>query len=182
MSIEMWPDPNNPGKEYPIGTIGFEHRNVISQGIDILGNYIIKDFTKSALLMGAVSSLLDRDGSSVMPTYGDWAGPGWGGGTRSPEGGNVEWETLPCYNSSIKNIENNPELNPDDCISLVDAITKTHDWRYVRPLKSIHMLRCLQSSALRRTRKVRLTSRALRALPLNGFERSGWIIFEERYF
>lgn len=24
MSIEMWPDPNNPGKEYPIGTIGWE--------------------------------------------------------------------------------------------------------------------------------------------------------------
>jgi len=177
MSIEMWPDPNNPGKEYPIGTIGFEHRNVISQGIDILGNYIIKDFTKSALLMGAVSSLLDRDGSSVMPTYGDWAGPGWGGGQRLQGAQPVDWTRPPCYNENVKTSD-----NPDNCFSLVDAITKTHDWRYVRPLKSIHMLRCLQSSALRRTRKVRLTSRALRALPLNGFERSGWIIFEERYF
>jgi len=24
MSIEMWPDPNHPGKEYPIGTVGIE--------------------------------------------------------------------------------------------------------------------------------------------------------------
>ena len=141
MSTTEWTHPVTE-KKYPIGTIGFEHRNVISQGIDILVNYIIKDFTKSALLMGAVSSLLDRDGSSVMPTYGYWAGPGWGGGQRLQGAQPVDWTTPPCYNENIKAIATNPDLDPDTCISLVDAITKTHDWRYVRPLKSIHMLRC----------------------------------------
>jgi len=78
--------PNGPNTKpvYDIGTIGFEHRNIISKGIDIFANYIIKDFTKSALLMGAVSSLLDRDGSAVMPTYGYWAGPGWAGRRDDP--------------------------------------------------------------------------------------------------
>jgi hypothetical protein len=42
------------------------------------------------------------------------------------------------------------------------------------PACAVHSRQALQSSALRRTRKVRLTSRTLRALPLNGFERSEW--------
>lgn len=130
MSTTEWVNPNNKTQRYDIGTIGFEHRNVISQGIDILGNYIIKDFTKSALLMGAVSSLLDRDGSSVMPTYGYWAGPGWGGGQRLQGAQPVDWTRPPCYNENIKAIATNPDLDPDTCISLLDALTKTHDWRY----------------------------------------------------
>ena len=61
-----------------------------------------------------------------------WAGPSWAGGRRLIDNKKIDWTTPPCYNESIKGIETNPNLNPESCYSLVDAITKTHDWRYAQ--------------------------------------------------
>ena len=86
-----------------------------------------------------IPGYLSMIGGIIIPTYGLWAGPGYAGGTRPTSNPEIKWEQPPCMNDSITK----PDANPDECYSLVDAITKTHDWRYVRPLKSIHMLRCL---------------------------------------
>jgi len=85
-----------------------------------------------------IPGYLSMIGGIIIPTYGLWAGPGYAGGTRPTSNPEIKWEQPPCMNDSITK----PDANPDECYSLVDAITKTHDWRYVRPLKSIHMLRC----------------------------------------
>jgi len=85
-----------------------------------------------------IPGYLSMIGGIIIPTYGLWAGPGYAGGTRPTSNPEIKWEQPPCMNDSITK----PDANPDECCSLVDAITKTHDWRYVRPLKSIHMLRC----------------------------------------
>ena len=132
MSVKIWTNPNDPNPadptRYKIGTEGLEH------GREGLSGFILELFRKAYPLLPVQSilgTLLVVGSVDVaVPTYGLWAGPGWNAGTRPPEGGTIEWETLPCYNNNIKNIENNPELNPDDCISLVDAICKAHDWRY----------------------------------------------------
>ncbi len=141
MSTVKWTNPNNETQQYDIGTIGWELRrdNSLAGAFADIFRATYPLLPLSALFLAASVAM---DPGSAVPTYGLWAGPGWNAGSRTPEGGDIDWEKLPCYNNNIKNIENNPELNPDDCISLVDAITKTHDWRYVRPLKSIHMLRC----------------------------------------
>ena len=85
-----------------------------------------------------IPGYLSMIGGIIIPTYGLWAGPGYADGTRPTSNPEIKWEQPPCMNDSITK----PDANPDECYSLVDAITKTHDWRYVRPLKSIHMLRC----------------------------------------
>jgi len=111
-----------------------------------------------------IPGYLSMIGGIIIPTYGLWAGPGYAGGTRPTSNPEIKWEQPPCMNDSITK----PDANPDECYSLVDAITKTHDWRYVRPLtgraflkrgtiiingkfltgksrrllQSIHMLRC----------------------------------------
>ena len=62
---------------------------------------------------------------STIPTYGLWAGPGWAGGDRPLTNAKINWTTDPCMNNTIIG-----SSTPDQCISLVDAITKTHDWNY----------------------------------------------------
>jgi len=87
-------------KEYPIGTIGWEGPNRLSQ---------IGDF--------------------FVPTYGLWAGPGWSGGLRVPNGDKVNWTDGPCFNESLTECTD-PENEKEFCYSLVDAICKHHDWDY----------------------------------------------------
>lgn len=41
--------------------------------------------------------LVTGDWNSMVPAYGKWAGPGWGGGARTSE---VVWTEPPCYNES----------------------------------------------------------------------------------
>ena len=139
MSIEIY-RPNGPNTEpsYPIGTEGLEH------GREGISGFILEIFRKTYSSLQPVPSILGTllFGGSVdaaVPTYGLWAGPGWSAGERIPseENGQINWGGKPCFNENVKT-----SGNPDECYSLVDAITKTHDWRYVRPLKSIHMLRC----------------------------------------
>ena len=120
MSTYKYPHPN--GTDYPIGTIGLEP-------FKPKGFF---DFFQN------IPGYLSMIGGIIIPTYGLWAGPGYAGGTRPTSNPEIKWEQPPCMNDSITK----PDANPDECCSLVDAITKTHDWRYVRPLKSIHMLRC----------------------------------------
>ncbi|HQF83928.1 MAG TPA: hypothetical protein PLX58_03050 [Smithellaceae bacterium] len=146
-TYEYRPNGENTFPIYPIGTEGWQFsygsgpNNVLDSARDYTLAAIRIIYPGLGVIPTVIAGAIIGDGA-WCPTYGLWAGPGWSAGTRTPEGGDIDWEKLPCYNNNIKNIENNPELNPDDCISLVDAITKTHDWRYVRPLKSIHMLRC----------------------------------------
>jgi hypothetical protein len=136
MSTTEWRDPNT-GEPYDIGTEGLEH------GRKGISGFILEIFRKTYLSLHPAPSILGTllFGGSVdaaVPTYGLWAGPGYAGGTRPTSNPEIKWEQPPCMNDSITK----PDANPDECYSLVDAITKTHDWRYVRPLKSIHMLRC----------------------------------------
>ena len=135
MSIQEYPF---NGVTYKIGTEGLEH------GRKGISGFILEIFRKTYLSLHPAPSILGTllFGGSVdaaVPTYGLWAGPGYAGGTRPTSNPEIKWEQPPCMNDSITK----PDANPDECYSLVDAITKTHDWRYVRPLKSIHMLRCL---------------------------------------
>jgi len=129
MSTTEWTNPNT-GKGYPIGTIGFEYNNPIFKAFDFALDAARKIFpgaTAYNLLFGA------KEGNGAWcPTYGSWAGPGWASGHRysTAEDDKIDWKTPPCYNESIRGIETNPNLNPESCISLVDAITKTHDWMY----------------------------------------------------
>jgi hypothetical protein len=121
MSTTEWTHPVTE-KKYDIGTIGLE-------SFKPKGFF---DFFQN------IPGYLSMIGGIIIPTYGLWAGPGYAGGTRPTSNPEIKWEQPPCMNDSITK----PDANPDECCSLVDAITKTHDWRYVRPLKSIHMLRC----------------------------------------
>ena len=58
MSVEMWPDPNNPKIEYPIGTEG-------------------RECTFSDLFNNLVTLNYEKIRNIIVPTYGLWAGPGW---------------------------------------------------------------------------------------------------------
>lgn len=95
MSVEMWPDPNNPKKFYPIGTEGLEHSSTGISGFvaDIFRELYPYARIPSALAMG----LVDWDWNSMVPTYGKWAGPGWSGGARTSQ---VDWTEPPCYNGA----------------------------------------------------------------------------------
>lgn len=108
MSVEMWPDPNNPEIEYPIGTVGWKGPR--------------EGFWR----------ILDYNSDMIVPTYGYWAGPGWCGGERPDPGSEIKWELPPCYNNNIKTAG----ADPNNCYSLLDAITKTHDWNYSQAEKS----------------------------------------------
>lgn len=63
---------------------------------------------------------------ALVPTYGLWAGPGYAGGKRVLSNKDIEWKIDPCKNNSIMG----SGAVPDNCFSLVDAITKEHDWDY----------------------------------------------------
>jgi hypothetical protein len=83
MSTEIWIDPNDKTKRYAIGTEGLEHSSTgILGGIaDIFRTLYPYAKIPAALAMG----LLDWDANSAVPTYGLWAGPGWGGDERTSE-------------------------------------------------------------------------------------------------
>ncbi|HQL00419.1 MAG TPA: hypothetical protein PK090_06580, partial [Smithellaceae bacterium] len=94
MSVEIYKPFGEFGPEYKIGYEGLEH------GREGLSGIILELFRKAYPLL-PVQSILGTllVGGSVdvaVPTYGLWAGPGWNAGTRPPEGGTIEWETLPC--------------------------------------------------------------------------------------
>jgi hypothetical protein len=54
---------------------------------------------------------------SVIPTYGNWTGPGWSGGKRTEPGEEIDW-SVP------------PDKNWYGQTSQVDAACKDHDWAY----------------------------------------------------
>ena len=135
MSTVKWTNPNNETQQYDIGTEGRESFP-IAEAKSIFGTFL--NIARS--IYNNVTGLADI----IVPTYGLWAGPGWAGGQRltDDENGDIKWSRPPCYNANIKNIEKNPALDPGSCYSIVDAMTKTHDWMYGRLLKNAHMLRC----------------------------------------
>ena len=109
MSTTKWTDPNTE-IEYKIGTIGIE-------SFKPKGFF---DFFQN------IPGYLSMIGGIIIPTYGLWAGPGYAGGTRPVSNPEIKWEQPPCMNDSITK----SGANPDQCYSLVDAITKTHDFLY----------------------------------------------------
>lgn len=145
MSTVIWNNPNDPNPEdpidYNIGTIGVEYNGsivstAINSAIDAArvvsstyGSLLVKYYQGDAADIGA-----ELGKGAKCPTYGYWAGQGWAGGQRlaSSENDKIDWNREPCYNENIKQIETNPNLDPKSCISLVDAITKTHDWMYTQ--------------------------------------------------
>jgi hypothetical protein len=143
MSTTKWTHPVTE-IEYPIGTEGWQFsdgsgpNNVLDSARDYTLAAIRIIFPGLGVIPTMIAGAIAGDGA-WCPTYGLWAGPGWAGGVRIPseESGQINWGERPCFNENVKISD-----NPESCYSVVDAITKTHDWRYVRPLKSIHMLRC----------------------------------------
>ena len=121
------------GVRYDIGTEGREFFSITrGNGIfDTISSIVRSSYNN---IKGFVDVLI--------PTYGLWAGPGWAGGMRYPgeENGQIGWGTKPCFNENVKG-----SATPQNCYSVVDAIFKTHDWQYVRPLKYAHMLCCAAS-------------------------------------
>lgn len=79
MSTEKYyPNWPNTDPVYEIGTEGLEHSST-----GILGD--IADVFRTLypmvpIISALATGLLDGDGYSAVPTYGLWAGPGWGGG------------------------------------------------------------------------------------------------------
>jgi len=127
MSTEIY-RPNGPNTEpiYEIGTCDFEYtKGSFSQ---IIGDAIRSVYRGLRLPLNLLLGAIDGNGAAC-PTYGLWGGSGWSGGVR---GSSIDWakSSAPCYNNSIRNIEQDSSLNTDHCYSLVDAICKTHDWRY----------------------------------------------------
>lgn len=96
------------GKDYFIGTVGMV-------GADWIWNYGMK-----------VGDWWSQIWDSRCPTYGYWAGPGYAGGARQRTNAAINWYQPPCWNKSIEITG----ANPGQCLSLLDAITKTHDFRY----------------------------------------------------
>lgn len=129
--------PNGNGTEpvYKIGTIGWEYKNnsVIGKAMSLALDAMRTVNPVLGPIASTLYGLIDGDGGNC-PTYGLWAGQGWAGGQRLPnaENNKIDWTTSPCYNESIKQIATNPNINPENCYSLVDAITKTHDWMYTQ--------------------------------------------------
>ena len=113
--------PNYPDTTivYPIGTEGLEHSRTGTS--DFFADIIsaLYPYTKHVSLLHSCLAMwiVTGDLNSMVPTYGKW-----GGGARTAE---VKWEETPCYNETVKT-----SADPESCFSLVDAICKTHDWRY----------------------------------------------------
>jgi hypothetical protein len=82
MSIEMWPDPNNPGKEYPVGTEGWvfndsgRPNNILDDVRDGILAAIRTLFPGIGYIPSMLVGWIVGDGA-WCPTYGLWAGPGW---------------------------------------------------------------------------------------------------------
>ncbi len=94
------------GVTYKIGTVGMEP--ILPDGfwgkIITIARMASPQLNMAYLTISAIITKLD----SGIPTYGLWAGPGWNAGTRTLEGEEIDWNTQPCYNSRIREIENNP--------------------------------------------------------------------------
>jgi Ca2+-binding RTX toxin-like protein len=110
--------PNGAGTRpiYDIGSIGWELPK--PKG---LWDFCLN--TVKGTYLGMIKDIL-------VPTYGFWGGPGWSGNDRPVNSKDIKWEQVPCYNKSIIVSEGNPTPNPDNCLSLLDAVCKNHDWRY----------------------------------------------------
>ncbi|NLD79636.1 MAG: hypothetical protein GX642_00490 [Smithella sp.] len=124
MSTTPWTDPNNPENKYDIGYEGVEHAIEKDTVLGFIANTVRVLYPYAKIPAALAIGLLDWDGDSTVPTYGLWAGPGWGGGARKKPSEET-WKVDPCYNESVKT-----SPDPASCYSLVDAICKTHDWRY----------------------------------------------------
>lgn len=114
--------PNGKGTTpiYDIGTIGVgDSAGAINEAIRVIKGEASNDFG----LVGALVSRFFANGA-WCPNYGLWGGAGWAGGERLSESENpkIGWEKDPCYNNSIRQIATNPNLKPENCISLVDAL------------------------------------------------------------
>ncbi len=123
MSTTEWTNPQT-GIKYPIGNVGIEPikpNGIFGEILDV-ARTAFPPFNLAYLTLSAILT----KGDSAVPTYGLWAGPGWNAGTR-PTGDEIDWTTPPCYNENVKT-----SSTPENCYSLVDAITKTHDWRYYK--------------------------------------------------
>jgi Ca2+-binding RTX toxin-like protein len=131
MSTKIWTNPNDPNPADPTRyDIGTEGRELFPIAV---GSGVFNTFLNVARsIYKNVTGLADI----IVPTYGLWAGPGWAGGQRltGDENGDIKWSRPPCYNENIKEIAKpeNSNLDPESCLSVVDAITKTHDWMYTQ--------------------------------------------------
>ena len=125
MSIyEYRPNGENTLPIYPIGTEGLEHAIKKDTTLSFVANIVSALYPYAKIPAALAIGLLDWDANSLVPTYGKWAGPGWGGGARKMPSEET-WTVAPCYNQSVIG-----SSNPESCYSLVDAICKTHDWNY----------------------------------------------------
>jgi hypothetical protein len=79
MSVEMWPDPNNPGEELPIGYQGVEHAITKDTALAFAADIFRALYPGLPIISALAVGLLDWNGDSVIPTYGSWAGPVWSG-------------------------------------------------------------------------------------------------------
>jgi len=120
MSTTPWTDPITE-KEYDIGcSIGWEPFPIKVNGL----------FGTFMNVVRATYNNIIGIGDILIPTYGFWGGPGWSGGDRPINSSDINWQKPPCYDKSIIVSEGNPTPNPDNCLSLLDAVCKNHDWRY----------------------------------------------------
>jgi len=135
MSVEIWENPNDPKPiktRYPIGTEGWQFsygsgpNNVLDSARDYTLAAIRIIYPGLGVIPTVIAGAIIGDGA-WCPTYGLWAGPGWAGGERIPseENGQINWGGKPCFNENVKTSD-----NPESCYSVVDAITKYHDWEY----------------------------------------------------
>ena len=129
MSTTEWTNPVTKEK-YPIGTVGIETNYTAIKSSEVSLDAVREFFP--GVEAAAKFFLRDAGYGADIPTYGYWAGKGWSSGRRYElsESGDIKWDIEPCYNETIKQISTNPDIKPENCISLVDAITKTHDWMY----------------------------------------------------
>ena len=127
MSVIKWNNPNDPNPDdptdYPIGTINWtESHGPAKDAFEIMMGSVSNKY-------GLVGALISKfyntfSNGALCPDYGLWGGKNWAGGERlaESESEKIGWEKDPCYNNSIRQIATNPNLYPESCISLVDAL------------------------------------------------------------
>ena len=132
-----------------------------------------------------IPGYLSMIGGIIIPTYGLWAGPGYADGTRPTSNPEIKWEQPPCMNDSITK----PDANPDEMLQSGGcdhedplAIRQTIDrscilkestinkWQI--PYRKSRRLNPFICCVALQSRRCGVHERTLRALPLNGFERS----------
>lgn len=101
-TIKYCPNGPNTKPSYDIGTEGLEHSR---EGIiGFVADVFRATYSVLPIPSALATAFLDWNGKSVVPTYGLWAGPSWSGGSKAT----IDWNTLPCYNENIRQIETNP--------------------------------------------------------------------------